>query len=133
LARWVLPVRAETERESPAHPPPIAARHPLLSWLIGLLRSFGFAFAGVGALLRSQRNAQIHAVATIVVVAAAAFFGVSSGEWIALILAIALVIALEGLNTALEAVVDLLSPMDAAAAKADRPPLPARCSALPAR
>jgi diacylglycerol kinase len=110
LARWALLVRAETERESPAHPAPIAARHPLLSWLIGLIRSFGFAFAGIGALLRSQRNAQIHAVATIVVLAAGIFFGASLGEWIALILAIALVFSLEALNTALEAVVDLVSP-----------------------
>ncbi|MBV9786587.1 MAG: diacylglycerol kinase family protein [Chloroflexi bacterium] len=61
-------------------------------------------------MLRTQRNAQIHTVATIVVVAAGWFFGVSAGEWIALILATALVLSLEALNTALEAVVDLVSP-----------------------
>ena len=85
-------------------------RHPALRWLIGLIRSFGFAFAGIGALLRTQRNAQIHAAATIVVALAGLFFGVSLHEWIALILSIALVLALEALNTALEAVVDLVSP-----------------------
>ncbi len=85
-------------------------RHPLLRWLIGLIRSFGFAFAGIGAMLRTQRNAQIHTAATVVVALAGLFLGASLGEWIALSLSIALVLALEALNTALEAVVDLVSP-----------------------
>jgi diacylglycerol kinase (ATP) len=85
-------------------------RHPALRWLVSLIRSFGFAFAGIGAMLRTQRNAQIHTVATIVVALAGFFFGVSLGEWIALILSIGLVLSLEALNTALEAVVDLVSP-----------------------
>lgn len=89
----------------------------LWRWLIGLIRSFGFAFAGIGAMLRTQRNAQIHTAAMIVVVAAGWFFGVSSGEWIALILATALVLSLEALNTALEAVVDLVSPQPQPLAK----------------
>ncbi|HEX6288631.1 MAG TPA: diacylglycerol kinase family protein [Herpetosiphonaceae bacterium] len=87
-----------------------AARHPLLRWLIGLIRSFGFAFAGIGALLRTQRNAQIHVAAMIVVVGAGWLLGVGLGDWIALTLATALVLSLEALNTALEAVVDLVSP-----------------------
>jgi diacylglycerol kinase len=86
------------------------ARHALLRWLIGLIRSFGFAFAGIGAMLRTQRNAQIHTAATVVVALAGLFFGASLGEWIVLILSIALVLSLEALNTALEAVVDLVSP-----------------------
>ena len=89
---------------------PVSGRQIVWRWLVGLIRSFGFAFAGVGAMLRTQRNAQIHSVAMIVVVAAGWFFGVTAGEWIALILSTALVLALEALNTALEAVVDLVSP-----------------------
>lgn len=88
----------------------VSGRQVIWRWLVGLIRSFGFAFAGVGAMLRTQRNAQIHTVAMIVVVAAGGLFGVTADEWIALILATALVLALEGLNTALEAVVDLVSP-----------------------
>ena len=79
-------------------------------WLFGLIRSFGFAFAGLGWMLRTQRNAQIHFVITIAVVLVGLWLRVSAVEWIALILAIALVLALEALNTALEAVVDLVSP-----------------------
>lgn len=88
----------------------MSGRQLVWRWLVGLMRSFGFAFAGLGAMLRTQRNAQIHTAAMIVVAAAGWFFGVTAGEWIALILATALVLSLEALNTALEAVVDLVSP-----------------------
>lgn len=79
-------------------------------WLIGLLRSFGFAFQGIAALLRTQRNAQIHLAITCAVVIAAFALRISAGEWLAIVLAIALVLSLEAINTAIEAVVDLLSP-----------------------
>ena len=75
-----------------------------------LARSFGYAFRGIGILLRTQANARIHAVATLFAVAAGFWFGVSRGEWCAVIAAIGLVWTAEGLNTALEAVVDLVSP-----------------------
>jgi len=79
-------------------------------WLLGLLRSFGYAFAGIAHMLRTQRNAQIHLLITLLVVAAGVFFRITIGEWLALVLAIALVLALEALNTAVEAVVDLAAP-----------------------
>lgn len=75
-----------------------------------IIHSFGYAFAGIGAMLRYQRNAQIHVAITTVVIVAAVFFRVSVGEWLALIFAITLVLSLEALNTALEAIVDLASP-----------------------
>ncbi len=30
------------------------------NWLLSLIRSFGYAMAGIGRLVRQQRNAQIH-------------------------------------------------------------------------
>jgi len=74
------------------------------------LRSLGFALAGIGFLFRTQRNAQIHAAAAALVVLAAWLLGVSALEWLALLAAITIVIVAEGLNTAVEAVVDLVSP-----------------------
>lgn len=79
-------------------------------WLVGLIRSFGFAFAGLGWMLRTQRNAQIHVAITCAVIIAGFALRVSTGEWLALILSITLILALEALNTAVEAVVDLVSP-----------------------
>ncbi len=73
------------------------------------LASFGHALRGLRVLV-SQPNARIHCVAAVAVVALAWWLGVSAMEWMALVLAIALVMGAEALNTALEYVVDLASP-----------------------
>lgn len=75
-----------------------------------LLRSFAYAFAGIGYLVRTQRNALIHSVIAVAVIIVAAWLRVTRIEWAILILCIACVIILEAINTALEAVVDLVMP-----------------------
>lgn len=75
-----------------------------------LARSFGYAFRGIGMLVRTQPNARIHAGATVLAVAAGFWLGMSRGEWCAVIAAIGLVWTAEGVNTAIEATVDLISP-----------------------
>jgi diacylglycerol kinase (ATP) len=75
-----------------------------------LLRSFGYALRGVRLLIVSQANARIHAVATVAVVGLGFLFGIARWEWVALLAAIGLVWLAEGLNTALEALTDLVSP-----------------------
>lgn len=80
------------------------------SYLNGRLRSFGHAFRGLKVLLQTQHNARIHAVATLLVVAAGALFGISPMEWALVALAVAGVWAAEALNTAIEFLVDLASP-----------------------
>jgi diacylglycerol kinase len=77
---------------------------------VSLLRSFGFALEGVSYLIRTQRTAQIEIVIGVVVIAVATWLGVSAIEWAVLILAMALVLALEALNTAIELAVTLASP-----------------------
>lgn len=102
-----------TPSPSPSPPPPApAAPLPSAAPLRrhGLVASFGFAFAGIGYLFRTQRNARIHATVAVIVCALAAWLRVTSVEWAILVLTIAGVVILEGLNTALEAVVDLASP-----------------------
>lgn len=74
-----------------------------------LLMAFVYAGAGIRHFLR-QRNARIHLLAAVGVVAVAAWLGVSRVEWAALILCIGMVIAAEAFNSAIEAMVDLLSP-----------------------
>jgi diacylglycerol kinase len=75
-----------------------------------LLRSFGYAFEGVAFILRTQRNARIELALAIVAVAMAAWLGMSPVEWAVLVLTIALVMALEWINTSLELAVSLASP-----------------------
>jgi diacylglycerol kinase len=75
-----------------------------------LVASFGFAFQGIVALLRTQANARIHFVATLAVIAAGCSFAITRMEWCAIAAAVGLVWTAEGLNTAIECVVDLVSP-----------------------
>ena len=72
--------------------------------------SFKFAFAGWWHVLRTQRNAWIHALISLTVMAMAAWLRVDRRDWAVLILTIAVVWMAEFINTALEAVVDLASP-----------------------
>lgn len=72
-----------------------------------LIAAFGFAFAGLWYLLRTQRNAQIHCLVGACALALAAALRVERWEWITLVLTIALVLAAESANTAIEAAVDV--------------------------
>jgi diacylglycerol kinase len=76
----------------------------------GIIKSFGFAFSGLAYLLRTQRNARIHVILGALACALAAWLRISRAEWAVLVFTIALVIILEGLNTAVEAAIDLASP-----------------------
>lgn len=76
----------------------------------GRVRSFKFAFAGIGTMLKSQQNAWIHAIATIFVVAAGFAFELTPAEWCWLVLAIVAVWTAEALNTAIEFLSDVTSP-----------------------
>lgn len=73
-------------------------------------RSFGYAFAGWWYVLRTQRNAWIHAVASILVFGMALALRLQPRDIALLVLTVAMVWTAEFLNTALEAVVDLASP-----------------------
>ena len=77
---------------------------------IGLARSFYFAFAGLFYLFRTQRNARIELFIGLCAFAVAWWVGISRAEWGVLVLTSCCVIILEGLNTAVEAAVDLASP-----------------------
>lgn len=74
------------------------------------LKSFRYAFAGLFDLFKSQPNALIHLAATGVVIAAGFYFQLSKIEWCIVSLTIALVFAVEAVNTALEYLTDLVSP-----------------------
>lgn len=73
-------------------------------------QSLAFAFAGVRHALHSQRNLRIHfGIAALAVILGFAL-RISRAEWAVVVALIALVIGLELLNTAIEALVDLASP-----------------------
>lgn len=68
------------------------------------------AFTGLWYVIKTQKNAWIHAVATITVLGISIWLGVPPRDMAVLFLTIATVWTAEFLNTALEAVVDLASP-----------------------
>jgi diacylglycerol kinase len=74
------------------------------------INSFFYAFQGWWYVLRSQPNTWIHAVMTIAVVVLALWLHISWQGWAILVLTFMVVWMAEFMNTALEALVDLVSP-----------------------
>ena len=83
----------------------------MLSFLRSRIIAFGHAFRGLWYVLRTQRNAWIHAVATVLVIVFGLWLGVSARDWAVLALSVSMVWMAEVLNTSIEAVVDLASPV----------------------
>lgn len=84
------------------------------------IQAFRYAFAGLWFVLRTQRNAWIHATATIIVIFLGIWLQVERQDWVLLILAIFIVWQAEIINTALEAIADLASPEDHPLARAGK-------------
>ncbi len=75
-----------------------------------LLESFRFAFAGLWYALRTQRNVRVHLLIAAAVVALGLWLGLSPDRWALLTLTIGFVLISEAFNTAIETLVDLVSP-----------------------
>jgi diacylglycerol kinase (ATP) len=74
------------------------------------LLSFSYAIRGVRWMIRHEPNMRFHLVAAAGVLIAAAAFQLPIEQWAALVFAITLVLLGEVLNTAIEAVLDLVHP-----------------------
>ncbi|HUG56007.1 MAG TPA: diacylglycerol kinase family protein [Candidatus Limnocylindrales bacterium] len=83
-----------------------------------LARSFRYAAAGLLHLLRTQRNFRIEVAIALAACGLGLWLGLEPLGWAVLAVTVALVLILEGLNTALELAVDLASPEVHAKAKA---------------
>lgn len=68
-----------------------------------LYKSFGYAFAGIFAVVTKERNMKIHCVAMVCVVIAGFVFHITPVEWCICLTLFGLVMALEMVNTAVEA------------------------------
>jgi diacylglycerol kinase len=79
-------------------------------YLTGRAFSFQNAFNGLRYALLTQKNASIHLIATILVLAAAALLKISLIELAMIIIVIGMVWVAEIFNTAIEKLVDLCSP-----------------------
>ncbi len=73
------------------------------------LESFRCALAGVTQLLKTQAHARWHLVATCLVTVLGFVCEIQRGEWLALLLAMALVWTAEAFNTAMEIACDAIT------------------------
>ncbi|WP_276498416.1 diacylglycerol kinase [Pontibacter litorisediminis] len=72
--------------------------------------SFKFAFRGINAAVRSEPHMRLHILSALGVVGLGLALGVTKTEWCLLVGSMGLVITAEILNTAIETVVNLVSP-----------------------
>lgn len=74
------------------------------------LKSFTFAWKGILTCAGHEQNITFHLIAAIIVVATGFCFGISRTEWMVVMLCIGTVIAAELFNSAIERLVDMVSP-----------------------
>ncbi|TXK51343.1 diacylglycerol kinase family protein [Pontibacter qinzhouensis] len=72
--------------------------------------SFKFAFRGLNSALRSEPHMRLHVLLAVGVVVAGFLFGVTATEWCLLVGCMGVVFMAEIFNTAIETVVNLVSP-----------------------
>ena len=83
----------------------------LKTFLSSRVAAFGHAFRGWWYVLKTQHNAWIHSLFATVVILVGLWVGLKPFDWAVIVLTIAMVFTAEFINTAIEAVVDLASPM----------------------
>ena len=80
------------------------------SFLKNRVKSIGFAMRGAFLLVRTEGSIKIQVFIMLIMTAAGFYFDISNTEWILQIFAFALVLGIEGLNTAVEKLSDFVQP-----------------------
>ena len=75
-----------------------------------IIEAFNAAIQGIIYTFKYERNMKIHFTMMMLVIIAGIFFNIAMWEWITCFILFGLVISLEMINTALEIVVDMVSP-----------------------
>lgn len=75
-----------------------------------IVKSFLYAWRGIFRVWREEQNLRVQSAAGAVVIILAFLFKISVWEWCFLLLAVALVIITETINSAIERIIDLLKP-----------------------
>jgi diacylglycerol kinase (ATP) len=74
------------------------------------IRGFGYAFKGLGHAAKTQLNFRVHSVLALIAVLLGYALHISTAEWLWVSLCIGMVLLTELINTAIELLVDLVSP-----------------------
>ena len=92
---------------SPETRMPLSPEPPVFQRAATWQQSMRYAWNGLCYVVRTQRNFQIHLMITVGVLSAGSLLGITLVEWCLVLILIGGMLALECLNTAIEAVVDL--------------------------
>ena len=79
-------------------------------FIINRIKSLGFAFRGALLLLKNEASVQVQASIAVLVIIAGFYFEISAIEWMVQLIAIALVMSAEALNSAIEEIADFIHP-----------------------
>ena len=79
-------------------------------FIINRIKSVGYAFKGLFILLRTESSIKIQFVIGMVMTVLGFYFDISTTEWALQCICIAMVMGIEGLNTAIEKLADYIQP-----------------------
>jgi diacylglycerol kinase len=74
------------------------------------VKGCGYAARGAWLLLKNEHSIQVQAIVAVLMTIAGCYFELSTTEWALQILAIGLVMSIEGVNTAAEEIADFVHP-----------------------
>lgn len=80
------------------------------SFLVNRLKSVCYAFKGAVLLLKTEASIKIQFAIGVIMTIAGFYYKLSPIEWVIQILTIALIMAIEGVNTAIEEIADFIHP-----------------------
>jgi diacylglycerol kinase (ATP) len=80
------------------------------SLLRNRINGIKFAFRGLWILIKSENSIKVQLGIAILMTLAGFYFDISSEEWMLQLLAIGLVMGIEGVNTAIEKIADYIQP-----------------------
>jgi len=80
------------------------------TFVTGRLKSMGFALKGAIKLITTEHSVMVQSSIGVLLIVAGFYFHITTTEWLFQILAIGLVLSVEGLNTAVEKIADFIHP-----------------------
>ncbi|MFO8036511.1 MAG: diacylglycerol kinase family protein [Anaerolineales bacterium] len=89
----------------------------MFSFLKSRWESIKIAFAGLLFVIRTQKNAWVHLSITALVIFGGVLVSLSRLEWVAVVITLGMVWAAETFNTAMEVLIDYVSPEQRPVAK----------------
>lgn len=79
-------------------------------FVINRLKSVIYAFRGLMILVKTERSIQLQLIITGIVTIAGFYYNISKTEWMIQLIMVAVVMSIEGVNTAIEYIADFIHP-----------------------